>query len=287
MRSTPASLEVRSPWRISLRAMLIVLLVLAVPLAWVSHWRRGKLREHAAAKQLRKLGFEVKMRRPELSQSGKEPWYASLLPPDHLNEVMWVQAPRHVQLDAESIGLLCELPNLVRLDLSSDNFRLDILGGDADLSGLRSLAQLEILSLDCRPRQLAYFANQHSLKELWLMGPRIDDDCRQLLHNNPRLTHVSLGLTQTSDALAPELARLHQLEFLQLLDAHVTSQGVAQLSELRNLQQLLLVGAEINDTAVPAILRLQTLRFLAVRSTGISDAGREQLQRGLPNCKFD
>lgn len=75
--STPAKLVVRDGWRFSLRTLLILLLVVAIPLAWVSHWRSSKLREHAAARRLRELGMEVKMRRPDMppgSKAADEPW---------------------------------------------------------------------------------------------------------------------------------------------------------------------------------------------------------------------
>lgn len=278
-------LVTRDGWRFSLRALLVMLFIAAIPLAWVSHWRSKKLREHAAAKRLRELGLIVKERRPDLSPGSRasaEPWYALLLPPDHTNQVSWVQANFSQTLDATGIRLISDLPNLRRLQLPAQNNVPDV-----SLAPLRSLPQLEILTLGCSAENLPYFLNQHSLSELHLCGSGITDSCSQLLENNPRLTAVFLLDTATSDELAPHIARLEDLTFLQLIHSKISSQGISQLSSLKKLRQLLLVGKEIDDAAVPAIAQLKTLRYLSVHKTSISAAGIEQLRAALPNCKFE
>lgn len=275
----------RDGWRFSLRTLLVLLFIAAIPLAWLSHWRSGKLREHAAAKRLRELGLMVKERRPDLPPGSKttaEPWYDILLPPNHTNLVTWVGAPHDLQLNAEAVRLLPDLPNLRRLDLLGKN-DLPAIG----LAPLRSLPQVETLNLACSGDIVSHFSNQQGLIQLSLMGRGVTDNCVQLLQSNPRLTAVTLVETITSDALAPHLARLEDLEYLELIDSHISSAGINQLSSLTKLHQLLLVGKEIDDAAVPAIARLKSLRYLSVHNTSISDEGTEQLRQALPNCKLE
>lgn len=190
-------------------------------------------------------------------------------------------APDGWPVDAESIRLMCDLPNLIRVELVHQR---DL--SKVDLAPLRSLPQLEILALKCTAKDLQHFSNQRKLRELYLGEEGITDDCAKLLQNNPRLTSLSLLGTSTSDALAPHLARLEQLEFLQMIDTKISSAGILQLSQLKNLQQLLLVGEEVDDAAIPAIVQLKSLRYLSVHNTRISDDGIEELRRALPNCKL-
>lgn len=282
--SSHPRLITRDGWRFSLRTLLVLLFIAAIPLAWVSHWRSKRLREHAAAKRLRELGLMVKERRPDRSPGSKsaEPWYAVLLPPEHTNLVVWVGAPPDLRLDADAVLLLSDLPNLRRLDLLG---QIDL--PEASLTPLQSLPQLEILRVQSSAKVLPHFSNQRMLSELHLGDIRVTDDCAKLLQNNPRLTAVALFFMENGDRLTPDLARLENLEFLELIETGISSAGISDLRSLSKLHQLLLDGKEIDDAAVPTIAQLNTLRYLSVRGTRISDTGIEKLRAALPNCKFE
>jgi hypothetical protein len=68
----------------------------------------------------------------------------------------------------------------------------------------------------------------------------------------------------------------------------MSNQGVSAIAKLQHLKELTLWYSEqVDDQAVPDLGKLTSLSKLETRGTKISEIGRKQLNKLLPNCILD
>ena len=66
----------------------------------------------------------------------------------------------------------------------------------------------------------------------------------------------------------------------------LTDQGLAHLSGLRNLDELVIQGSRITDEGLGHLRGLTKLKQLWLVNTGASQAGVQRLRAALPNCEI-
>ena len=99
-------------------------------------------------------------------------------------------------------------------------------------------------------------------------GSPLTDRTAEVVAGWPELKWLELNDTQLTDAAIPHLIKLQKLEVLRIQGTRITDRGFAQLAALKNLKDLT-IGDSPN------------------RPMPVSLQCRDELQRTLPNCRFN
>jgi hypothetical protein len=208
---------------------------------------------------------------------------------------------------------LANLPDLPRLQAL-------FLGGnravtDHGLERVLRLHRLEWLGLNDTSISSAGAARLGKLKRLrsLTLGPNrsINDEVLPVVARLPALEKLDLISTAVTDAGIAQLRRATRLEELSLAGTRVTDRGMASLNRSASLRVLDLGQTAVGESglawidgyavleklhlfhdptvgngAVSHLLCLTRLKTLYLYGTTIDDAGRRQLQVGLPGCSL-
>jgi len=126
---------------------------------------------------------------------------------------------------------------------------------------------------------LAFLHGVSGLRELDLVGARIDDDALRHLARNKDLVWLALDDTPVSDEGLKYLTGLTGLAWLGLGRTRVTDAGLVHLVDLGRLRHLGLSGTGVTDAGLETIAKLDSLESLELFGTGITDAGLQHLAR--------
>jgi Leucine-rich repeat (LRR) protein len=107
-----------------------------------------------------------------------------------------------------------------------------------------------------------------------------------LLESAPALRHLAVRGALVGDEFATGLAKWKQLEYVELSETHITGAGLKALSELPNLQELVMNNNRLSDDAILHLSALKNLIRLQLENTRISDQAIERLKRALPDCQI-
>lgn len=166
----------------------------------------------------------------------------------------------------ELLAQLVSLPNLVGLDLQ--------LCGNLDEAGLAAVARgrgLRLLGLagtGVSGDGLARLSDLPELVALDLEGcDGVTDETTEVLAQFRKLRGLSLRKTafekqSLTDAGLPALARLTQLEWLDLTGTRVTDRGMPELARLTRLRELKLGLVALTDAGLETLAPLRDLRRL-------------------------
>jgi hypothetical protein len=116
-----------------------------------------------------------------------------------------------------------------------------------------------------------------------------DSEIRELVRLT-NLQHIRLsGQNEVTERGISELSALSNLETLTFQNVkQMSNQGVSAIAKLQHLKELTLWYSEqVDDQAVPDLGKLTSLSKLETRGTKISEIGRKQLNKLLPNCILD
>jgi hypothetical protein len=265
MANTP-----RPRWfRFSLRMMLALVVVIAIPLAWVAKERRQSKYEQQVAEQLRDQGFK------KITLGG--PYDSWELGFSNNPQGRWRDLARQI------LG-----ERIFRVD------RIDIhLGGSGFAGGGVVLRSSDFNNLEL-------LAGLTNLQGLDLDRTQVND--LTPLVGLPQLRWLNASYTQVSDVTP--LFDLTNLKYLYLYETLVSD--INPLSKLTNLQELGLNGTKVSDltplaglknlqslyvdkTSVTDLAPLKSLTNLTKLSLSGSPVTKEQvdaLQKALPNCKI-
>ncbi len=160
---------------------------------------------------------------------------------------------------------------------------------DGALERLGKFTRLKALSLRdtmVTGTGLEHLAKCPQLQSLNLSQSFLQEGCLDGLKQCGNLRRLELGQTPTSDTGVGIIARILHLRHLDLHECPITTEALRHLAQQRELEQLVLRGCStIGDEAIESLGRLRNLRKLDVRQTSISAAGRDRLQRALPQCE--
>jgi hypothetical protein len=225
----------RRRWlRFSLRALLVFLLLLSVPLAWFA-WRMQEARRQGeAVEAIVGMGGEVTYNY-QIDEHGEwipgaEPttpaWLRKSLGHDFFYDVTWVSFDGTQATDAG----LEHLKGLTCLEVL---WLGDTKVTDAGLEHLKGLTNLEVLSLgytQVTDAGLEHLKGLVNLRELDLFQTQVTDAGLVYLKEMAELRQLHLGATRLTDAGLRHLAGLTNLKRLWLnWEIPVTHDGVEEL----------------------------------------------------------
>lgn len=253
--------------RFSLRSLLLLVVVIAVPLGWKVNRARN---QRVVVQELKKLNARIKYDY-ELSDAQPGPqWLIDRFGKEYFVEVqqLTVGGP---QVNDETISLIARLP-------------------EVEWVGLRPASEIT-------DEGLAHFAGMQNLEGVDLFSDRITGAGLVHLTGLRRLKSLAVSGWATDTSLE-YVSKLKRLEYLWLHEAvEVTDEGLAHLSKLTQLQGLRLTGrwgaagvqdsAKITDQGLEALHGLKRLAFLYLDTIDVTEAGIDKLGHILPNCEIE
>jgi Leucine Rich Repeat (LRR) protein len=159
------------------------------------------------------------------------------------------------------LATLPKLPTLQRLVLDGN-----AIGGGGGLTVLGqqpALTELSLVKIGLTDESLTKLPKLPALKRLVLDGNEIRGTGLTHLSGQPELIDLSLNCPTLTDLLAKNLA------------------------ELKPLKRLSLAGSGLSDAGIKHLAGLTNLESLDLRRTKATAAGISELQKALPNCKFE
>jgi Leucine Rich repeat len=121
---------------------------------------------------------------------------------------------------------------------------------------------------------------------LILEGAKITDTGIQHVAKLENLNFLDLSETKVSDRSLKELTKVKNLEYLKLRQTRVTDTGLKDVAKLTNLVILNLSGTPITDAGLRELINLKHLKLLNLTSTEVTEAGMEKLQKVLPKVRI-
>ena len=135
-------------------------------------------------------------------------------------------------------------------------------------------------------------ASLRNLEYLDLYANAISDETLDHLKPFPKLKHLDLSLTTVTDKGLEKLEPFETLQSLTLLYSEgfagptITNAGLKPLARIQQLEQLNLVGAKITDAGIDNLKSLKNLKRLTLVGTRISKDGVKRLQDALQDCEI-
>ena len=262
------ALVFRRRFQFSLRSLLLLVLVVAIPCSWLSVEMKAARKQHAIVEAIQSLGGQVTYDHQDI-----DPFRSSfnIIPPVPPGPA-WLRERLGVDL----------LANVAAARLAKG--RLDI--GDAELEYIRELTQLQVLSLNGTKVSEAGLEKLKGLTQLQfldLSDTNVGDAGMEHLKALTQLSELHLDGTKISNVGMEYLSELTQLDFLELAGTKVGDAGLEHLKRLTQLQWLNLAGTKVGDAGLEHLKGLRQLEELNLCGTNVSDAGVRRLQMVLPN----
>ncbi len=293
MQAFPSS---RRRWHLllvrpSTRALLLLVVFVALGLGWVVH-RAHSQRDAVAAIKRAGAGvwYDWQCTNGIRDENGKPPvprWLADFVGADYFGDAVYVISQTRKTVDSVLIPI-GRLKRLERLDLF-DSAVTD--AGLAHLKGLNCLQTLDLSATDIGDTGLAHLEGLTDLKELDLRSTKVTDGGLVHLRTLRNLQALYLCGTQVSDAGLAYINHLTNLQELNLIGTHVSDAGVVHLKTLPKLKFLCLGGTEVGDEGLKHLRSMASLRVLDLYSeepnTRLTPAGVSELQRALPNVRIE
>jgi Leucine rich repeat/Leucine Rich repeat len=259
----PANPDAR-PWRkylrFSVRALIVLVLVIGLAVGWIV--RSAQVQRDAVAaiaKAGGAVGYDWEHGRPGGNGAPRAPeWLVDALGVDYFGHVVAVESFTNAS-DAVLTHVLC-LPELYELSLKGPNVT------DSEIARLKELTKLTSLGLD---------------------GTQVSDAGIARLTELTKLTSLSLRFTKVTDAGLAHLTRLTNLSSLDLAGTGLTDAGSVYLKGLTNLEVLDLRGTEVTDAGLVHLRGLKKLEFLELEGTRVTDAGINELAAALPRVEIN
>ncbi len=133
---------------------------------------------------------------------------------------------------------------------------------------------------------VTYLQGLHELEHLSLSRTQLTDVGLEPLETIITLQRLYLMKTAISDAGLVHLRPLARLELLHLADTAIGDEGLAHVQQLTNLRSLFLQNTNVTDAGLEKLRCLVSLERLDVRGTQVTQEGVRRFQEVLPNCKI-
>jgi hypothetical protein len=254
------SLFCRWRFQFSIRSLLVLTIVVAIPICWLSREIKWANDQKETVEAIRKMGGMV-LYDEKFDKSTSPPvlvWFWGQLGNDFFGNVFsvdFIVLPLKLN-DLQEVsdpGLEClnRLTQLHSLSLSDSKI------SDAGVKHLKGLTQLQSLELN------------HT---------SVSDAGMEHLKDLTQLKYLNLSNTRVSDAGMKHLEGLTQLQELDLSNTGVSDAGVKRLKGLTQLQELNLGNTRVSDVGVEHLKGMTQLQRLKLRSTRVSDVGMKHLK---------
>jgi hypothetical protein len=269
------AVQLRRRWfRFSLRTLLALITVVAVPVAWLAGQLRAAQRETEIADQLRTLGFQFEIGYP--SDSWRS--VSQGLPTDRVRAIARHTFGEKVLIvlnppaNFNSLTLFTGMQHLQALHLNSTQV--------SDLAPIVAFSSLQTLRImDSPVRDISPLVELKKLRVLDLSFTQVEDLAP--IAELSGLQWIDLRSTMVRD-LQP-LVGLPNLQWLWLNDTPVSE--LTPLASVPTLQSIDLHGAAVTD--LTPLAKLPNLVLLNVRDTQVEQSQIDALQQALPKCKIN
>jgi hypothetical protein len=251
----------RRVFAFGLRAMMGLVLVTSIFLAWKVNRGKTQLRAIAA---IEKAGANVVY---DYTYSGEYPYkYGEPVTTERLRGALGEQYFR-------------EITAVVFPDRTSD---VDLAVLD-DLDWLMGVEFFE--SIHVTDAGLAHLGERTGLRRAMIQGTQMTDASLAVLATLPRLERlILLRNSKLTDAGLESIGKMTALRELAVIDAGITGQGVAHLKGLTRLESLSLGGTKADDAGLSQLAGLTRLKELDLSYTRLTDAGLKILA-SFPNLE--
>jgi hypothetical protein len=284
----------RLPARLSLRALMVLVLLLGGVLGWSANRAR---RQGEAIQRVARLGGRIGYDYNYMAERGNYPpakaadppaprWLLRWLGPEYFRRVNFVSLAEHTSgraRDVPDLAFLDGLPDVVVIDLAATRF------ADAELAHARPHRLIRLLAGGSRlgDEGLARLGAKPELWELDLSGSRVSDVGMVHLAGMPKLRDLDLGGLSVTDGGAAALARLTGLKRLVLARTAIGDAGLAHLRGLDRLEFLDLRGTVLTDAALAHIGAMPALKAVYLPSGGVTALGIAGLRRLAPQLRVE
>ena len=219
-----SALPKRRWYQCSLKGMLVAMMLVGLPFAWLAYERIEVQKREVAIAAIKHLGGIVDL---DEAQEFRPKWLLSMLGGKSVGEVVRVdfQGTEVTDADLEHLAGFMKLKALL---LEGTQVT------DAGLAHLARLKQLEILHLSetaVTSAGLAHIAGLRALRELSLSSNQVTDAGLVHLAGLESLHVLDLGGTQVTDTGLRHLTGLKQLSVLKVKGSKVTDQGLSRLQK--------------------------------------------------------
>lgn len=266
MSDAPTQSLPRRRFRVSVRALMVIVLILGAGPCWLVRVIYQTRQQREAVEAIEQAGGLA-------LYDWQWPRTGSHAPsPPGPN---WVHA--NLGIDMVSSVVFVDLRGTATDRLAAMAGRLPRLE-ELHCGGLRGGLRLE---LRLTPRALSFYPYLHPDDySFW-------NTSLGHLRGLVRLRVLDLSYSEISDEGLPHLAGLTSLMRLDLSQTEVSDAGLAHLAGLTNLRALNLEGTRVTAAGLKRLAGLRGLRFLDVRWTGVDDFGAQELRRAFPKAKVE
>lgn len=264
----PAAAGKNRRWlRFSLRGLLVLILLLALPLGWLAQQIRRSQRETSFAAQVREAGGEARF---DYNAAG--PTYSPSPPKGHwllraafgknlfsylcLVDLSQVADPNPF---ADGLGRMSQVDTLI---LPAGPLSDELIDGVAALPNLWSL------TLDgsaVTPEEIRRLIASKSIGALQLGGAAAADEILEELRHDDHLPQLTILSGPTTDRGMQAISEIDSLYFLDIQQTPaVTDEGFPYLAKPPNLTVLRIEGTQITEKCVDALANMPKLERLEI-----------------------
>lgn len=173
---------------------------------------------------------------------------------------------RETEIDDSALEHLAGLPRLRSVLL---NKMAVTDAGLAMLGKIETLENIDLRGCATTNEGVSHLAGLPKLRGLKLSTRQAEDT-----------SDLSSATSSVDDRAMASIGKLTNLEVLALDNLFVTEDGLADLKDLKNLEELFLAGTSIGDEALPVIVeQFPELKILRIAETRISDDGLVHLPK--------
>lgn len=242
----------RRPFQFTVRALLLLTLVVAVPCCYVAFVRMQFAEQLRAAERLEELGAHGN----RIPRKGE--FLCHFLGPDVYFEVTGIEInKRPVTMDM--MACVGKLFALRQFCVQKSSFDGELLVNLVDLKKITSIWLKHVRTSDAAWK---YVGRLNGVDDLLLPGSGIGDEGVRNLAGLKKLRRLDLGGTPVSDA------------------------SLTVLAQLPNLENLCLAATNVTDAAVPQLCTMRSLKVLWLTNTRVTEAGVRELKKAFPDAEF-
>ncbi len=280
--------------RLSVRALMILVLIFGGWLGWVVHRARVQRDAVAAIEKARcEVYYDFEFQVPQGGPVGGRAVPAQNSPPrwpGWLVDRLGVDYFGHVvEVDLFGRASDAKMAQIGQLDRVKTLILCQSPVTDAGLVQLEGMAELEGLHLGgtgVGDAGMAHLEGLTGLKQLKLDDTQVGDAGLDRLRGLTGLRLLVLSNTRVTDSGLSPLKRMTGLEFLSLAGTRVTDDGLSIMEGLTQLESLDLRDTRVSDAGLVHLKGLTRLGDLRLSMLHVSEAGVAGLQKSLPGAKI-
>jgi hypothetical protein len=274
----PAPPRRRRWYQFSLRAVMLLTLLVAVACGLLARRVQRKRRELEAVQGLHRSVFAECFYAYELENgAGAEPpgpkWLRDALGENFFSDVGALSFTSLRGAHDDCFAKLELFPNLTTLRMQM----CDV--SDKDLATIQALKKLRTLDLTGTnvADGVGCLAELHDLESLDLHGTHVGDVGAARLAKLTMLVHLDLGYTKITNEGLRSVSKLVNLRDLDLSNTSIDDEGMAALAELHELKTLDLSETPITSAGLQPLTALSNLHELILTDCAVTDAGIARL----------